>query len=238
MVCPLAPGGNYPARYGAPIKELLEADLCPLALMLNALTEQDANGGLELVRSFDGVPLIIDSPEPSVVLSGAMRARELGMAERTMCGGLSVAHPESFWEELQQADVRAAVLKAFNPNDDSLKGRIYALEDGGGVIGEGLIDRAKRYRITMAIIDTGGPGSGGSGLRALSVAKAKWGLPCGCDLTHEVEPNGPCSLGVAAAVSQAAGADVVFAGRQTGWEAVARAIALTDSLMSQATADM
>jgi len=115
-----------------------------------------------------------------------------------------------------------------------------SLENGADVVEEGLIDRADRLGIKAPIIDTGGPCSGGSGLRTLTVAKAKWGLPCGCDLTHMIqEGEGLRTLEAAmATVTQAAGADMVFAGQPAGWETLVRTIALIDPLMSQAAVDM
>ncbi len=210
----------------------------PLAL-LAAAPAIDVAAVVEAARPLAAVPLIIDLSAVEDVPAVLNEVVASGAGDRVACAGLSVATPLSVWAEVQGAGIRAAVLSSVNPPDRSLKGRVYALESGGNVIDEGLLDRAERHGITMPLVDLGGPGPGGSGLRALLVAKSKWGLPCGCDLREAV--GGARDRGAtltAAAMAQAMGADFVYTGPPEDWGRTARALAFADSLMAQAAAEM
>jgi len=96
--------------------------------------------------------------------------------------------------KLHDSKIRSAVLLAFNPRDFGVKGKIYLLDDGGGMLREGLIELAQKHGIDKPLIDLAVMSfeqNAGSALKALIVAKAKWGLPSGCALHNAVESWSP-----------------------------------------------
>ncbi len=160
------------------------------ALMLYAETEEAAASYLETVSEETALPLLLDSPSVEVKLSGARRAREMGVENRIIYNTVHYGTEDEELERLQELGIESAVLLAFDPSDPSLKGKIYLLEDGGKTLDEGLIDRGQRYGIERPLLDLAVMSmdqNAGSALRGIFVAKAKWGLPCGCAPHNAVE---------------------------------------------------
>ena len=93
-------------------------------------------------------------------------------------------------DALRQRPPVNAVVLAFNPRGDDVKGRIYMLENGDDIVPQGLIETAEELGIKNVLLDTAVTApemSAGAALRAIMVAKAKWGLPTGCALHNAVE---------------------------------------------------
>jgi len=206
----------------------------PAALLIEGTTVDHAGRQFEAACDLAEFPIFVNPSETMDVIDLLAMAKDLGVTNRVVAGGLNVLTPEATWDSLHENGIEAAVLKALNPDDNTMKGRIYSLEDGGGVIDEGLIDRAKKYGITKPLLDLGGVGSGGSGLRALFVAKAKWGLPCTCDLGMSL--NTPDSI-AAMTLIQSTGADFVTAAHIDGWRMLSRTLTFNDSLIAKALAE-
>jgi tetrahydromethanopterin S-methyltransferase subunit H len=143
---------------------------------------------------------------------------------------------------------------AFNPSDLGVKGKIYLLEDGGGLLPSGLVDMARQAGITRPLIDTAvlsADQNAGSSLRAIIVAKAKWGLPTGCALHNAVESFPPLAslkgedrkiyrhVDVASAIMpMMAGADFVMFGPIENARRACHAAAFADEMMRQASSDI
>jgi tetrahydromethanopterin S-methyltransferase subunit H len=166
----------------------------PGGIMLFAETPEAMNAYLERAVDLTPLPLFIDSPSSEVRLSGARKAAEMGIAERVVYNTLSAGTTRAELDGIQDAGITAAVLMAFNPADLELKGKIYLLEDGSGLLPSGLVDMAREVGITRPLIDTAvlsAEQNAGSSLRAITVAKAKWGLPTGCALHNAVESFPP-----------------------------------------------
>jgi tetrahydromethanopterin S-methyltransferase subunit H len=162
----------------------------PAAVMLFAETEKAMCSYLEQLADRVEAPLFLDSPSKEVRLAGARKAVEMGIQDRTIYNTLNAGVTEAELEGMAQAGVQNAVLLAFNPADLSTKGKIYLLEEGGGILPKGLIEMAKEAGVRNMLLDMAvlsAEQGAGNALRALFVSKAKWGLPCGCALHNAVE---------------------------------------------------
>jgi tetrahydromethanopterin S-methyltransferase subunit H len=226
---------------------------CLPALMIYADTVKAMSSYLGLVADND-LPIFLDSSTSEVKIEGAKRAMEMGIADRIVYNTLNVGSPVEEWEQVGQTGVKSAVIMAFNPRDISVKGKIYMLENGGGILDEGLLDLAGKYGIEKPLVDVAAMSveqGAGAALRALFVAKAKWGLPTGCALHNAVEswdvltsvratdPKIFRYVDIASAVLPImSGADFVMYGPIEYAKTVFYAAAFADQLMSQAAADI
>jgi tetrahydromethanopterin S-methyltransferase subunit H len=226
----------------------------PSALMLFAETPQAIRAHLQKAASLTSVPLLLDSPSAEVRLAGVRSAEEMGIGDRVIYNSIHAGTTIEELGQIQDAKVKSAVLLAFNPGDIGLKGKIYLLEDGGGLLAMGMIDMAKKYGITMPILDTAVMTSdqmAGSALRAIVIAKAKWGLPTGCAMHNAVdsyiqkaglkEDDKPLYRYVdvsSATLPISAGADYVMYGPIEYSRRVFHAGAFADEMMSQAVLDL
>jgi tetrahydromethanopterin S-methyltransferase subunit H len=162
----------------------------PASLMIYAETKEAMASYLEKVAGLSDLPLFIDSPSPDVRISGAVAAGEMGLGDRIVYNSLNAGTSPEELAKLHDSKIKSAVLLAFNPKDFGVKGKIYILDDGGGIFKEGLIDMAMRHGIEKPLIDLAVMSveqMAGSALKALIVAKAKWGYPSGCALHNAVE---------------------------------------------------
>ncbi|MDW5562315.1 MAG: hypothetical protein SA339_03740 [Methanomassiliicoccus sp.] len=226
----------------------------PGGVMLFAETAEAMEAHLRKAVDLTSMPLFIDSPSAEVRLSGARAAREMGISERVIYNSLSAGTTSEELEAVRDARVTAAVLMAFNPRDTDLKGKIYLLEDGGGILPSGLIDLARQAGITRPLVDTAvmaAEQGAGSALRAIMVAKAKWGLPAGCALHNAVESYRPLTsiaredrklyqyVDEASAVMPImAGGDFVVYGPLEHARRVFYAASFADEMMRQAATDL
>jgi tetrahydromethanopterin S-methyltransferase subunit H len=222
--------------------------------MLFAETPEAMEAHLRRAVDLTSLPLFIDSPSVPVRLTGARLAREMGIAERVVYNSLSAGTTEQELEGIKDAGITAAVLLSFNPMDVELKGKIYLLEDGGGLLPSGLIDLARDAGISRPLIDTAvmaAEQGAGSSLRAITVAKAKWGLPAGCALHNAVESYPPLArlegedrklyryVDVASAVMPImAGGDFVMYGPAEYARRACHAARFADEMMRQAVSDI
>ncbi|MGE5379341.1 MAG: hypothetical protein ACM3L5_00535 [Candidatus Saccharibacteria bacterium] len=226
----------------------------PAAVMLYAETASAMRSYIRATVDLTTFPLFIDSPSADVRLAGCQAAQEMGIGDRVVYNSLSAGVTEQELASLKDAKVKAAVLLAFNPKDIQVKGKIYLLEDGGGLLPNGLIDMARSAGITMPLLDTAvmaAEQDAGSSLRAIMVAKAKWGLPCGCALHNAIESYAPLSklegedrklyryVDVASTIMpMMAGADFVMYGPIEYARRAFHAAGFADEMLRQASSDL
>ncbi|MEM2943838.1 MAG: hypothetical protein QXN93_02835 [Methanomassiliicoccales archaeon] len=170
--------------------EMMACTKCNAALMIYAETTDSMYSYIKLLPELTELPLFIDSPSSEVKLAGIRRAIETGLGDKVVYNTLSLGSSQGELEALAQMNVKSAMLLAFNPRNLGVKGKIYLLENGGGILSNGLIDIAKNYGIEKPLIDVAVMSfdqNAGSALRAIVVSKAKWGLPTGCAVHNAVE---------------------------------------------------
>jgi tetrahydromethanopterin S-methyltransferase subunit H len=226
----------------------------PTALMLFAETPQAMRAYLQMAADLTTAPLLIDSPSAEVRLAGVKHAEEMGIGSRVIYNSIHAGTTTDELGQLQDSKVECAVLLAFNPGDIGLKGKIYLLEDGGKLLPSGMIELARGYGITKPLLDTAvmtADQMAGSALRAIVIAKAKWGLPTGCAMHNAVDSyiqkvdlkedeKGiyryvDCS---AATLPISAGADFVMYGPIEYSRRIFHTSAFADEMMSQAVLDL
>ena len=227
---------------------------CPTALMVFAETERCMRSHLEKVADAFKGPLFIDSPSAEVRIAGLVRAKEMGIHQRVIYNTINAGVAEKELQALRDNGVRSAVLLAFNPGDIQAKGKIYLLENGGGILPQGMVELAQSYGIDRPLLDMAVMASeqgAGSALRGIMIAKAKWGLPCGCAMHNAVESHPPLTklqgedrklfryVDVAASTMPVmAGADYVMYGPIEFARRTFHAVAFADQLMAQAASEL
>ncbi len=227
---------------------------CPTALMVYAETKEAMCSYLEKVTELTELPIFLDSPVADVRLSGAKTAGEMGIGSRIVYNTLSAGTTAEELQGLQDSGIESAVLLAFNPRDLSTKGKIYLLENGGGLLETGLIELAMAHGVKKPLLDLAvmaAEQNAGAALRALFIAKAKWGYPSGCALHNAVESWPPIMklqgedrklfryVDVASAIMPIiAGADFVVFGPVESARRVFHAAAFADEMMYEAAVDL
>lgn len=223
----------------------------PSALMLYAETEEAMVSYLGLMTEMVDLPLFLDSPSREVKLAGVRVAGNRGLADRIVYNTLGVGTSEEELTVLRDSGVSSAVLLAFNPRDVGLKGKIYLLENGGGMMKTGLIEKVREAGINRPLLDMAVMSMdqrAGSALKGITLAKAKWGLPSGCALHNAVESWDLPSLRedktlfryvdlASVAIPIMSGADFVMFGPVEYSMRTFHVAAFTDALIEQAVAE-
>jgi len=220
--------------------------------MLYAESKEAARSYLEAVCDAVPGPLFADSGSSEVRLSFLKSAREMGILDRVVYNTINAGLSGEEMEALRACPPVNAVVLAFNPRGDDVKGRIYMLENGDDLIPQGLVQTAEDLGIEKVLVDTAVTSpdlSAGSALRSILVAKAKWGLPTGCALHNAVEclnlegMKDPKEArrsvdSSAVAITIAAGADHVVYGPLEYAKRALPVATFADMMMEQATRDL
>jgi len=170
--------------------EVVDGCRCPSGLMLYAESAKAAREYLEAVCDRVPGPLFADSGSSEVRLSFLKHAEDMGVLDRVVYNTVNAGLSDQEMEGLRARPPVNAVVLAFNPRGDDVKGRIYMLENGDDILPQGLLETAEEIGIKNVLLDmavTSPEMSAGAALRAIMVAKAKWGLPTGCALHNAVE---------------------------------------------------
>jgi tetrahydromethanopterin S-methyltransferase subunit H len=225
---------------------------CPTALMLYAESKDAARRYLEAVCDKVPGPLFADSGSAEVRSSFLRHADEMGVLDRVIYNTINAGLSGEEAEALREMPPVNAVILAFNPRGDDVKGRVYMLENGDGLLPQGLVETAEGLGIKNLLLDvavTSPQQSAGSALRAIMVSKAKWGLPTGCALHNAVECLDLSGLAdpkdarrhvdsSAVAVSIMAGADYVVYGPLEYAKRMMPVADFTDLMLYQSTQDL
>ncbi len=236
------------------MRQASEETNTPAAVMVYAETERAMNAHLARVADLTPLPIFVDSPSAKVRVSGCLEARRLGLSDRIVYNSMSAGVTQEELEGIADAGVTSAVLLAFSPQGIDVKSKVYLLENGGGILSDGLIEMASAAGVTKPLLDMAvmaAEQNAGAALRALVVSKAKWGLPCGCALHNAVESFAPLAqlkgedrkiyryVDVASAVMpMMAGADYVMFGPIEYARRVMHAAAFADELLAQSVSDI
>jgi len=226
----------------------------PAGIMVYAETERSICTHLEKVADLFKGPIFIDSPSAEVRVAGVIRAKQMGIEDRTIYNTINAGVTEAELTAIKEHGISSSVLLAFNPGDIQAKGKIYLLENGGGILPEGMIEMAQKNGVKRPLLDMAvmaSEQSAGSALRGIMIAKAKWGLPCGCAMHNAVESYAPLAklqgedrklfryVDVASAVMPIiAGADYVMFGPIESARRTMHAAAFADQLMEQASSEL
>lgn len=225
---------------------------CPTGLMIYAESGKAARAYLEEVADRVPGPLFADSGSSEVRLAFLKHAEEMGLLDRLVYNTVNAGLADREMEALRERPPVNAVVLAFNPRGDDVKGRIYMLDSGDDLIPQGLVSTAEELGIRNILLDTAVTSpemSAGAALRAILVAKAKWGYPTGCALHNAVECLDLGGLedprearrhvdSSAVALSIMAGADYVVYGPMEYAKRAMPVAAFADMMMEQSVRDL
>ncbi|MDD1770176.1 MAG: hypothetical protein LUO79_03735 [Methanomassiliicoccales archaeon] len=236
------------------LESAMEETGTPAGVMVYAETEEAMVSYLHQVADLTKMPIFIDSPSWHVRVAGCAEANATGLGDRVVYNTVNAGVSQKELEGLRGAGVKAAVLLGFNPMDITLKGKVYLLENGGGLMEGGMIDAVKQAGVEKLLLDAAVMASeqnAGVALRAITLYKAKWGLPSGCALHNAVESFAPLAklqgedrkiyryVDVASVVMpMMAGADFVMYGPIEYARRAMHAAAFADEMLAQSVADI
>ncbi|MFQ6051078.1 MAG: tetrahydromethanopterin S-methyltransferase subunit H, partial [Candidatus Hydrothermarchaeota archaeon] len=159
----------------------------PCMIQVFALSNSAIERYLDFVSRFDR-PILVDSTEYKVRLHGIKYSEEIGLVDKVIYNSLSVSMNEEEINTLKESDIESSILLAFNPMDSSVRGKINLLENGAGILKEGLLN-VGRECFSKILIDTAVTpfGEGAShAMRCVLVSKSRFGLPTGNGIHNAV----------------------------------------------------
>lgn len=209
---------------------------------------------IDFVSEISEAPFLIDSPEGNVRSHAAEYVSEVGLADKAIYNSINMSIIASEIEALALSDIDSSIILGFNAMDSSLQGRMELLENGAGLLEEGLLSIADRCGIVNKLIDPSitplGNGAGIS-LRMTITAKAKWGHPTGSGIhnapsawnwLNQKREKDPilykiCDVG-STCLQQAAAGDFILYGPIEYAPYVFPMAAMSDIMISEAVADL
>lgn len=219
-----------------------------------ATTRQAVINYLDFVTQLTDAPVIIDSTESSVRVEALQYATEMGYADKIVYNSINMSITQPERAALADSGVTSAIILGFNPVDSSLEGRMALLENGGGVLDDGLINIAIDCGITNILIDPSitplGSGAGVA-LKLTLAAKSRWGYPVGSGIHNapsswrwlrdkrKVDANifKVCDI-ASTAIQQVAGGDFVLYGPIENAPYTFPLAAMTDIMIAEAGSDV
>jgi tetrahydromethanopterin S-methyltransferase subunit H len=216
-----------------------------------AVTPEAMINYINFVAGITEAPFLIDSIDSDVRLAGAAYACEAGLSGRAIYNSINVGTEKKEIDKIRELKIDSAIILAFSPKGFDVKGRIYMLDNGDGILDKGLIEIARDCGITKPLIDVAvtliGEGAGAA-IRASYVAKAKWGYPVGgavCNAVasweklkdHEKEYREFCYVG-ANVIEQMAGGDFILYGPIEKAPKVFPLVAFVDDIEAEAAKDI
>ena len=209
---------------------------------------------IDFVTEISEAPFLIDSPEGAVRSHAAEYVSEIGLADRAIYNSINLSINASEIEALALSDIDSSIILGFNAMDSTLQGRMELLENGAGLLEEGLLSIADSCGIVNKLIDPSitpiGNGAGVA-LRMTITAKAKWGHPTGSGihnapsawnwLNRKKEKNPIlykiCDIG-STCLQQAAAGDFILYGPIEYAPYVFPMAAMSDIMIAEAVADL
>ncbi|MBN2518514.1 MAG: tetrahydromethanopterin S-methyltransferase subunit H [Candidatus Altiarchaeota archaeon] len=229
-------------------EELSDDTKLPCMLDIFSNSPEEVVKRVDFVSSVTERPFLIDLPEPEVRLAGLRHCEEVGLLDKVILNSINMSMEADELEELKVIQPPNALVLAFNPMGNSLKGRIGILEDGAGVIDKGLIQMARDIGAKRILVDVAatpiGDGAGPS-LRAVFVAKSKFGYPTGIGIHNAVSSwswlkgrdKSFCDIS-SNTMARLMGSDFLLYGPIENAETAFPVIAMTDSIIGESLEEM
>ncbi len=143
-----------------------------------------------VLEAVDGV-ISFDVPESEVRIKLLEHMEQIGALDRTLYNSINLGVTDDELETLERCTPEAAVILAYDPQDNSAQGRLNMIKGGSKLMPDGLL--AASGSIENILLDTAVTpfGEGASeALRAVPVFKSEFGLPTGCAMHNAVESWG------------------------------------------------
>jgi len=161
-------------------EELSEKSGVPHLVDVMAMYPEAINKYVAFISEHTNAPFLVDGANPETRMAAFKTVKQLGLEKRVIFNGIT---PKTSTEELialQESEVDAAVLMAFNEFDYSPEGRISILKGSTEQIG--LLDTTKKAGIGKLLIDTivFDVPSISYAAEAIKLVKEELGYPAGC----------------------------------------------------------
>lgn len=226
----------------------------PHIIHIFGTTPESITRYIDFVTDISEAPFLIDSPEGTVRSYAAEYVSEIGLADKAIYNSINMSINASEIEALALSDIDSSIILGFNATDSSLQGRMKMLENGAGLLEEGLLSIADRCGIINKLIDPSiTPMGNGAGvaLKMTITAKAKWGHPTGSGIhnapsswnwLNKKKEKDPilykiCDVG-STCLQQAAAGDFILYGPIEHAPYIFPMAAMSDIMISEAVADL
>lgn len=214
------------------------------ALDIVGTTETAFEKYIDFVPKHTDAPLMLDAMSPRTRMAAANLAKKMGLADRCLYNSIYKGVTDAELANIKESGIKMSIVLADDPKDTTLEGKM-------NVIVEALA-MAERAGITKPLIDTAIPAfepDMGASVRAIPIMKEKYGHPVGLCSGNVVTTMGWVKANVAKqfrkgtvtatnTIMQMAGANWLMFGPAEQAEWVFPAIAVTDTYLASAAADL
>ncbi|MEM1589780.1 MAG: tetrahydromethanopterin S-methyltransferase subunit H [Candidatus Bathyarchaeia archaeon] len=226
------------------LEELSDLTGNPFMLDVVGTSEEAFRKYIDFVANITEAPFLIDAISPKLRLSASRYVKEVGLTERAVYSSITKGSPPSELAQIKESGIKAAIILAENPADNSTVGKIAATEQA--------LARAKEAGIEKFLIDTSIPAFGpdmGSAVRAIYYIKDKFGYPTGIGTGNVVTTCGWVKVNfpkeirrgcdtATNAIMQTVGADWLMFGPIERADYVFSAAAIVDAYILSAMAEL
>jgi tetrahydromethanopterin S-methyltransferase subunit H len=216
----------------------------PFAFDIVGTTEDAFTKYIDFISKHSEAPLMLDAMSPKTRMAAAEMVRKMGLQENCIYNSFYKGVSKLEAEKVKESGIKASIVLADNPKDNSLDGKMAVLEEA--------LALAKEGGITKPLIDTAIPAFApdmGTAVRAIHPIKEKFGHPTGLGTGNVVTTMGWVKAHVAKefrkgcttatnAIMQTMGANWLMFGpaEQADW--VFPAVAIVDTYVSSAMSDL
>jgi tetrahydromethanopterin S-methyltransferase subunit H len=216
----------------------------PFAFDIVGTTEDAFAKYIDFISKHSEAPLMLDAMSPKTRMAAAEMVKKMGLQENCIYNSFYKGVSKLEAEKVKESGIKASIVLADNPKDNSLDGKMAVLEEA--------LALAKEGGITKPLIDTAIPAFApdmGTAVRAIHPIKEKFGHPTGLGTGNVVTTMGWVKAHVAKefrkgcttatnAIMQTMGANWLMFGpaEQADW--VFPAVAIVDTYVSSAMSDL
>ncbi len=216
----------------------------PFAFDIIGTTEFAFEKYIDFMSNHTDAPLMLDAISPKVRMMAAELAKNMGLSDRCIYNSVYMGVKDVELAKLKESGIKAAIVLANNPQDNSLEGKMAITEEA--------LALADKGGITKPLIDTAIPAFApdmGIAVRTIPVMREKYGHPVGLGSGNVVTTMGWIKANVAKeyrkgsvtatnSIMQTVGANFLMFGPAELAEWVFPAVAVTDTYIASATADL
>ncbi|MEM1660332.1 MAG: tetrahydromethanopterin S-methyltransferase subunit H [Candidatus Bathyarchaeia archaeon] len=226
------------------LEQLRDVTGVPFMLDVVGTGEEAFKKYIDFVAEKTDAPFLMDAISPKLRLVAAQHVKEVGLTDRAVYSSINKGTPQREVDQIREGGVKAAIILAENPQDNTVEGKISATEQA--------LERAKAAGIEKFLIDTSIPAFGpdmGSAVRAIYYIKEKFGYPTGVGTGNVVTTCGWIKVNfpkevrrvldaATNAIMQTMGADWLMFGPIERSDYVFAGVAIADTFVLSAMAEL
>jgi tetrahydromethanopterin S-methyltransferase subunit H len=216
----------------------------PFVFDIVGTTEEAFAKYIDFVPKHSEAPLMLDAMSPKTRMAAADIVKKMGLQDRCIYNSFYKGVSKLEAEKVKESGIKASIVLADNPKDNSLDGKLKVLDEA--------LALAKEGGITKPLIDCAIPAFApdmGTAVRAIHFVKDKFGQPTGLGTGNVVTTMGWVKANVPKefrkgcttatnAIMQTMGANWLMFGpaEQADW--VFPAVAIVDTYVASAMGDL